>query len=80
MVCILKWLQRLCLLMTVYAGLLRENVRTYSENGMWRWRFNHELYKVYNEPERAKVIETDSLRWLGYLCRTQEQDPWGKAT
>jgi len=21
-----------------------------------------------------------SLRWLGCLCRTQEQDPWGKAT
>jgi len=42
---------------------------------MWRWRFNHELYKVYNESEIVKVIETGSLRWMGYLCRTKEQDP-----
>jgi hypothetical protein len=30
-VCILKCLQHLCSLMTVNAGLLQENVRTYSE-------------------------------------------------
>ena len=32
MVCILKCLQHLCSLMTVNAGLLQENARTYSES------------------------------------------------
>jgi hypothetical protein len=34
------------------------------ENGMWRWKFDRELYKVYNEPGIVKVMETGSLRWL----------------
>jgi hypothetical protein len=60
--------------------MLRKVYGPDKEIGMWRWRFDRELYKVYNEPEIVKVIETGGVRWMGYLCRTQEQDPWGKPT
>jgi hypothetical protein len=45
------------------------------ENGIWRSRYNHELYKLYNEPDIVKVIKVGRLRWLGHLFRMQEQNP-----
>jgi hypothetical protein len=27
------------------------------ENGIWKSRYNHELYKLYNEPDIVKVIK-----------------------
>jgi hypothetical protein len=50
------------------------------ENGIWRLRYNHELYKLYNEPDIVKVIKVGWLRWLGHLFRMQEQNPCRKLT
>jgi hypothetical protein len=41
------------------------------ENGIWKSRFNHELYM---KPEIVKVIKVGRLKFLGHLCRIQEQD------
>jgi hypothetical protein len=29
------------------------------ENGILRWKYNHELYKLYNEPHIVKVIKVE---------------------
>jgi hypothetical protein len=43
-------------------------------------RHNHELYKLYNEPDIVKVIKVGRLRWLGHLFRMQEQNSYRKLT
>jgi hypothetical protein len=32
------------------------------ENGVRRSRYNHELYKLYNEPDMVKMIKAGRLR------------------
>jgi hypothetical protein len=34
----------------------------------------HELYKQYNESEIFEVIQAGRLRWLGSICRKEDQD------
>jgi hypothetical protein len=46
------------------------------KNGTWRSRYNHKLYKLYNEPNKVKVIKV----WLGRLFKMQEHNPWMKLT
>jgi hypothetical protein len=58
-------------------------LRTYGpvkENGVWRLRYNHELYQLYNEPDIVKVNKVGRLRWLGHLFRMQEQNSCRKLT
>jgi hypothetical protein len=44
--------------------------------GMWRIRSNKELADPYQEIDLATVIKTLRLRWLGHVCRMEEQrDP-----
>jgi hypothetical protein len=46
------------------------------ESGIWKSRYNnHELYKLYNEPNIVTVIKVGRLRWLGCLFRMHEQNP-----
>jgi hypothetical protein len=40
--------------------------------------YNHELYKLYNEPGLLKIIKYGRLRWLGHLFIMQEQNPCRK--
>lgn len=40
-------------------------------NGIWTSRYNHELYKLYNESNIVKVIRVGQLRWLGHLFEKQ---------
>jgi hypothetical protein len=35
-------------------------------------RCNRELYNLYNEEDRVKVIKVERLRWLGHLFIMQE--------
>jgi hypothetical protein len=37
------------------------------ENGLWRKRYNHELYELFNEPEIVKYIEINRLCWAGHV-------------
>jgi dissimilatory sulfite reductase (desulfoviridin) alpha/beta subunit len=47
--------------------------------GIWRTRYNSELYKLCDEIDLVKVIKLGILRWLGHLFRMQELDPCRKA-
>jgi hypothetical protein len=42
--------------------LLRRIYGWIKENGIWRSRYNHELYKLYNEPDTVKLIKAGWLR------------------
>lgn len=42
-------------------------------NDIWRRRFNHELYQLYNEPDIVKYIKINRLRWLGHVQRMEEE-------
>jgi hypothetical protein len=48
------------------------------ENNIWRSRYNHELYQLYNEPDLMNVIKSGRFRWLGHLFIMQEQNPCRK--
>jgi hypothetical protein len=50
------------------------------ETGIYRSRYKHELYKLYNESDVVKVIKVRRPRWLGHLSRMQEQKPCRKLT
>jgi hypothetical protein len=42
------------------------------ENGTWRSRYNHELYKLFIEPDITGYIKVKRLEWPGHLIRTSE--------
>jgi hypothetical protein len=42
------------------------------ENGTWRRRYNHELYKLFNEPDITGYIKAKRLEWAGHLICTSE--------
>jgi hypothetical protein len=46
-----------------------------NDNGVWRTRYNSELYTLYDEPDVAEVVKVGRSRWLGHLFRMQELDP-----
>jgi hypothetical protein len=51
-----------------------------NDSGVYRTRYNSELYTLYGEPDVVKVVKIRRLRWLGYLIRMQELDPCRKLT
>jgi hypothetical protein len=55
--------------------ILRRIYGQIKESGIWRSRYNHELYTLYNEPDIVKVVKVVRLRCLGLLLRMQEQNP-----
>jgi hypothetical protein len=42
------------------------------ENGTWRRRYNHELYKLFNESDITGYIKVKRLEWAGHLIRTSK--------
>jgi hypothetical protein len=42
------------------------------ENGTWKRRYDHELYKLFNEPDITGYIKVKRLEWAGHLMRTSE--------
>jgi hypothetical protein len=51
-----------------------------SEDGIWRTRYNNELYTLYDELDVVKVTKSGRLRWLVQLFRMQELDPCRQLT
>ena len=43
-------------------------------NGVWRSRFNDELYDIYNDVPVVRRIKTQRLRWLGHVQRMNDND------
>jgi hypothetical protein len=52
--------------------LLRYIFGLMEENGTWRRRYNHELYKLFNKPDIIGYIKAKRLDWSGHLIRTSE--------
>jgi hypothetical protein len=40
------------------------------ENGIWRKRYNCELYETFNEPNIVNYIKVKRFAWAGHLLRT----------
>jgi hypothetical protein len=40
------------------------------ETGIWRKRYNYELYETFNEPNLVNYIKAKRLEWTGHLVRT----------
>jgi hypothetical protein len=45
------------------------------ENGVWRIKYNDELYGLCKDLHIVRVIKVDRLRWLGHLERMEENSP-----
>jgi hypothetical protein len=45
-----------------------------------RISYNHELYKLYDEPDISALEKAGRLRQLGHLHRTSKTDPHEKLT
>jgi hypothetical protein len=41
------------------------------ENGVWRKRYNHELYELFNEPDIVKYIKINILGWAGHVIHME---------
>ena len=49
-----------------------------NDRGIWRIRYNTEIYNLYKEPDVIKVVKANRLRWLGHLFRTDDNNPCKK--
>ena len=50
-------------LSTIFGPIREESSNEY------RQRYNHELYRLYNEPSIAKIMKINRLRWAGHAAR-----------
>jgi hypothetical protein len=58
--------------------ILRKIYGPTNDNGVWRIRYNQELYGLYNEPDIIKMFKAARLRWLRLFYRTEELNPCKK--
>jgi hypothetical protein len=49
-------------------------------NGVWRIKYNDELYNIYKEPSIVKIIKIARLKWLGHIARMEDDAPCKKIT
>jgi hypothetical protein len=45
------------------------------KNGIWRSRYNHEIYNSYSESDQSRAVDM-----MGHLFRMPEQNPCRKIT
>ncbi|PNF32229.1 hypothetical protein B7P43_G17837 [Cryptotermes secundus] len=53
--------------------ILRRIYGPIKENGVWRIRYNKELYKLYKEPEISVMIKLKRLQWAGHVQRMDKE-------
>ncbi|PNF43056.1 hypothetical protein B7P43_G04739, partial [Cryptotermes secundus] len=53
--------------------ILRRIYGPIKENGIWRIKYNKELYKLYREPEISVTIKLKRLQWAGHLQRIDKE-------
>ena len=51
-----------------------------NENGMWRIRYNDEIYNLYSEPKIVNIIKIGRLRWIGHMMRMEEDNATRRLT
>jgi hypothetical protein len=39
------------------------------DNGVWRKRYSHELYELFNEPDIVRYIKIKRLGWAEHIIR-----------
>lgn len=67
-------------LMIFERKVLRKIFGPLNDRGMWRIRYNTEIYNLYKEPDIIKVIKASRIRWLGHLYRGEENNISKKIT
>ena len=60
--------------------ILRRICGCVSDNGVWRIRYDSEIYTLYDESDMVKVVKIGRLWWLGHVFTMQELDPCRKLT
>lgn len=55
------------ILRTIYGGV--------NDNGVWRRRYNNELYQLYGHPDVVTDIKFHRLRYAGHIARAPETFP-----
>ena len=43
------------------------------ENGIWRRRYNHELYELFKDSDIVNYIKVKRLAWAGHLTRVSNE-------
>jgi len=43
------------------------------ENGIWRKRYNHELYELFKDSDIVNYIKVKRLAWAGHLTRMSNE-------
>jgi hypothetical protein len=59
-------------LKTFKRRILRRIYGPICENGVWRIKYNNELYSLYKDLDIVRVITVARLRWLGHLVRMEK--------
>lgn len=54
--------------------VLRKIFGAINEQGLWRRRYNFELYQTYKDPDIVTFIKLQRLRWAGHLARMPDND------
>jgi len=60
--------------------ILRRIYGPICEGAAWRWRYNEELYRLYDETDLVTTIKITRLRWAGHILRMQDNLPCKKIT
>jgi hypothetical protein len=53
---------------------LRRSYGPIQENGIWRKRYNHELYNLYNDVEISKIANISRMKWAGHVLRMNDEE------
>jgi hypothetical protein len=53
--------------------ILRRIFGPISDNGVWRIRYNKEIYYLYGDLELSTVIKLRRLQWAGHVQRMESQ-------
>jgi hypothetical protein len=54
--------------------ILRKIFGAVNENGLWRRRYNFELYQLYTDPDIVKFVKVQRLRWAGHIARMSDHE------
>jgi hypothetical protein len=60
--------------------ILRKNYGPSYVNGVWKIKYNDEVYKLLKEPNIVQSIKINRLRWLGHIRRMDEGSLYKKLT
>jgi hypothetical protein len=65
-------------LRTFERNVLRKIYGPIRDEELWRIKYSHQLYDLYNAPEVVETVKLGRLRWLGHLTRANETSPLRK--